>query len=144
MTKKAATKKKYIAIFLLVALVIAAVALIYVTQFSSKTEATDLTVGINVGDTFTYKLTGESVLISSGTTTPAYLSQYNATDYYQVTITGINGTLVTFDTVWKFTNGTAIQNSEWVNIGTGANSGDFTQISLSYLGTIHSLAVSVP
>jgi hypothetical protein len=128
MAKKAGTKKKYIAVFLLVTLGIAVVALIYVTHFSSKTEATGLTVGVTVGDSFTYKLTGESVLISSGTTTPAYLSQYNATDYYQVTITGINGTLVTFDTVWKFTNGTAIQNSEWVNIGTGANSGDFWAI----------------
>src|ERR1017187_2368170 len=62
-------------------------------------------VGVNVGDTFTYKLRGDSVLFSSDTTTPAYLSEYNNTDYYQVTITGISGTQVSLNTLWRLTNG---------------------------------------
>ena len=106
MPKKAMSKKVYIAIFLLVILGIATAAIVYITQTSKS-------VGVNVGDTFTYKLMGYSVLFNSTAVTPAYLSEYNNTDYYQVNITGIKGSVVSFDTVWKFTNGTAIQNSEW-------------------------------
>ena len=121
MPKKAISKKVYIAIFLLVILGIATAAIVYITQ-SSKL------AGVNVGDTFTYKLMGYSVLFSSDAVTPAYLSQYNNTDYYQVTITGIKGSVVSFDTVWQFTNGTAVQNSEWVNLAYGNSSGDFWAI----------------
>ena len=43
-------------------------------------------------------------------------------------------TVVSFDTVWTFTNGTApIATPEWVNIATGANSGDFWAIYPSTL-----------
>ena len=60
-------------------------------------------------------------------------SNDNNTDYYQVIITGISGPVVEFNTVWKFTNGTAILNSEWVNLETGNNSGDFWAIYPSNL-----------
>jgi hypothetical protein len=126
MNKKPITKKVYIAIFLLVILGIATAAIVYITQASKS-------VGVNVGDTFTYKLMGYSVLFNSTAVTPAYLSEYNNTDYYQVNITGIKGSVVSFDTVWKFTNGTAIQNSEWVNLATGNNSGVFWAIYPSNL-----------
>jgi hypothetical protein len=123
MPKKAISKKVYIAIFLLVLIVgIAAYAAIVYTTQASKS------VGVNVGDTFTYKLTGISVLGSADAVTPSYLSDYNNTDYYKVTITGINGSVVSFDTVWQFTNGTAVQNSEWVDLSTGADNGDFWAI----------------
>lgn len=121
MPKKAISKKVYIAIFLLVILGIATAAIVYMTQPSTS-------VGVNVGDTFTYKLMGYSVLFSSDAVTPAYLSEYNNTDYYQVNITGIKGSVVSFDTVWQFTNGTAVQNSGWVNLESGNNSGDFWAI----------------
>jgi hypothetical protein len=126
MPKKAMSKKVYIAIFLLVILCIATAAIVYITQASKS-------VGVNVGDTFTYKLMGYSVLFNSTAVTPAYLSEYNNTDYYQVNITGIKGSVVSFDTVWKFTNGTAIQNSEWVNLAAGNDSGDFWAIYPSNL-----------
>ena len=77
------------------------------TQISKS--GASVKVGVNVGDTFTYKLTGDSILFSSDASTPAYLSEYNETNYYQVIITGVNGSVVSFDTIWQFTNGTAIQ-----------------------------------
>jgi len=123
-------KKVYIAIFLLVLLVgIAVAAIVYTTQTSSS----PVVPGVTVGDTFTYKLTGASVLGSADAVTPGYLSEYNGTDYYKVTITGINGSVVSFDTVWQFTNGTAVQNSEWVDLSTGADNGDFWAIYASNL-----------
>ena len=61
MPKKAMTKKVYIAIFLLVVILGIAVvaAIVYITQTSSSS----VVPGVNVGDTFTYKLTGVSVLV---------------------------------------------------------------------------------
>jgi hypothetical protein len=126
MPKKAMSKKVYIAIFLLVILVGIAVvaAIVYTTQTSSS----PVVPGVNVGDTFTYKLTGVSVLGSADAVTPGYLSEYNNTDYYKVTVTGINGSTVSFDSVWRFTNGTEIQKSQWVDLSTGADNGDFWAI----------------
>jgi hypothetical protein len=128
--RKLLSKKVYIAIFLLVLLVgIAVAAIVYTTQTSSS----PVVLGVNVGDAFTYKLTGTSVLGSADAVTPGYLSEYNGTDYYKVTITGINGSVVSFDTVWQFTNGTAVQNSEWVDLSTGSDNGDFWAIYASNL-----------
>ena len=90
-------------------------------------------VGVQVGDTFTYKLTGNSILFGSAAATPAFLSEYNNTNYYEVIITGINGSVVSFDTIWQFTNGTAIKNSDWINLVTGNYSGDFWAIYPSNL-----------
>jgi hypothetical protein len=133
MTKKPITKKVYVAIVLLVILAIATAAIVYATQTFLKSGVTNVKVGVNVGDTFTYKLIGTSDLFSPDAVTPASLSEYNNTDYYQVTITGINGSIVSFDTVWQFTNGTAVQTSEWVDLSTGADNGDFWAIYASNL-----------
>ena len=131
MRKKPSHKKRYIAISLVVILCAATAAIIYTTQ-GSKSGAT-VKVGVNVGDTFTYTLAGDSILFSSDAVTPAYLSEYNETNYYQVIITGVNGSVVSFDTIWQFTNGTSINNSEWINLETGNYSGDFWAIYPSNL-----------
>jgi hypothetical protein len=131
MPMKAMSKKVYIAIFLLV--VILSIAVVAAIVYTTQTSSSPVVSGVNVGDTFTYKLTGASVLGSADAVTPGYLSEYNNTDYYKVTITGINGSVISFDTVWQFTNGTAVQNSEWVNLSTGADNGDFWAIYASNL-----------
>jgi hypothetical protein len=123
--KKAISKKLIIAIILLAILAIATAAIVYTIQTSSPKP---IVPGVHVGDTFIYKLTGDSYLNSSEAVTPSYLSEYNNTDYYQVTITGINGSTVSFITDWRFINGTIIQTPEWVDIANGNNSGDFWAI----------------
>jgi hypothetical protein len=75
---------------------------------------------LNVGDIFTYKLTGVSVLGSADAVTPDELLQYNNTDYYQVTITGINGSTVSLDTLWRFNNGTEVTSPQIIDISNGA------------------------
>jgi hypothetical protein len=124
MPKKGFNIKLYISIalvVLLVALGIGAIAFVYNNQHSSS--STNAAVGVHIGDTFDYKLTGSSILFSKTALTPDYLIQYNNTDYYRLTITGINGTVVSFTTDWKFLNGTDLQDSQWVNV----SSGDYKQ-----------------
>ena len=64
---------------------------------STTTNGTGL-VGVKVGDIFTYKLTGSSVLGSPDVVTPEEFSQYNDTDYYQVTVTGVGSSTVMLET----------------------------------------------
>ncbi|MGA3061538.1 MAG: hypothetical protein ABSD92_14410 [Candidatus Bathyarchaeia archaeon] len=123
--KKRLSSKALVAIILIVVLAIASAAIVYVaTQSSSKpTEP-----GVHVGDTFTYSLMGNSILFSQDASTPAYLSEYNETNYYKVIITGVNGLVVSFNTIWQFTNGTEIQNADTIDLSTGNYSGDFWAI----------------
>jgi len=123
--KKKSNTKVYAAIILVVILGIAFAAIVYVaTQSSSK----PIVPGVHVGDTFTYTLTGDSVLFDPNAVTPASLSEYNETNYYEVIITGVNGAVVSCNTIWQFTNGTSIQNSGRINLETGNYTGDFWAI----------------
>jgi hypothetical protein len=119
MYKKRSRKNLYFALILIVILAVSVAAIVYATQFSKPAA---VPVGVHVGDTFTYKLTGESVLGSVDAVTPAYLSAYNDTDYYQITITGIVASNVSFNTVWRFTNGTEITTPQIMDIASGNKS----------------------
>ena len=86
--KRKSTHTKAYAAIILVILAIASVAIVYaVTHSSSK----PIVPGVHVGDTFTYKLTGDSILFDTEAVTPAYLYEYNETNFYEVIITGVNG-----------------------------------------------------
>jgi hypothetical protein len=76
--------------------------------------------GLKVGDTFTYKLTGSTVLGSPDVVIPEEIRQYNDTDYYQVTVTSINGTQVLLSTTWQFNNGTQITRPQIIDLSNGA------------------------
>ena len=130
MPKKKITVNKTViaAIILLAVLVIAAGAVIYLTEFSPKPSAA-INVGVKVGDTFTYKLMGESL----DATTPAYLSDYNNTESYKVVVAAISGTVVSVEIEWAFINGTIIPIPGSVNIATGAYTGPFWSIYPSNL-----------
>ena len=88
----------------------------YAAEFSKP--AVNVTVGVHVGDVFNYKLNGVSVL-GPDATTPAYLADYNNTEIYQITITGVNGTEVSFITLWKFYNGTTVTLPQTLDIANG-------------------------
>jgi len=85
---------------------------------STTTNGTGL-VGVKVGDIFTYKLTGSSVLGSPDVVTPEELSQYNDTDYYQVTVTGVGSSTVMLETMWRFTNGTVVNGYQTIDLSNG-------------------------
>ena len=115
MPKKNSSKKLYFAIVLIVIIAVSTGAVIYVTQFSNA----PIKVGVHVGDTFTYKLTGVSNLTSPDAVTPDGFSIYNNTKDYTVTVTGISGTKVTLNTVWELLNGTQLVSPQTIDISNG-------------------------
>jgi len=118
MYKKSSSKKVYLAIILIILLVVGIAALVYAID-ASKGGTANATVGIHVGDTFTYKLSGSSQLGSPDAKTPDYLIVYNNTDTYTITVTGINGTQISLNTVWRLLNGTQFTSPQIIDIADG-------------------------
>jgi len=117
------SKKVYIAIFLLIVLIVATVvAIIYATQFASVTQVVP---GVHAGDTFTYTLQGISNLIGLDAVEPAGFSQYNDTDYYKITITDVNGSSVSMDTLWRFTNKTIVTGAQTIDLANGMETNQY-------------------
>ncbi len=114
--KKGSHKKAYIAIILLVVLAVASAAVIYATQNPS---AKTVVVGVQAGDTFTYHLLGISNLTSLAAVETPGFSVYNNTDYYQITVANVQGTLVNLDTLWAFKNASSITGSQTIDLSTG-------------------------
>ena len=115
MPKKNSSKKLYFAIILIIVIAVSVVAVVYASKFSGSA----IKVGIHVGDTFTYKLTGVSNMTSPDAVTPDGFSIYNNTKDYVVTVTGISGTKVTLNTVWELSNGTQIVSPQTIDISNG-------------------------
>jgi hypothetical protein len=113
------SNKVYFAIILLVVLIAATAAIIYASQPTQG----PLKVGVNVGDTFTYSLKGISSL-GIGATPESYFDIYNATDYYKITITDVNGSNVSMTAEWKLLNGTTLNDQQTINLSTGLKTND--------------------
>jgi hypothetical protein len=111
-------RKLYLALILVIVLSIAGFAAAYAVLSAPK----PVVVGVHVGDTFTYSITGTSDLTGAGAVDTPGFSAYNETDYYKITITGINGSQVSMDTSWKFKNGTEINSPQTLDIGSGQKS----------------------
>jgi hypothetical protein len=94
---------------------VATAAIIYSTQ-PAPVKAI---VGVNVGDTFTYSITGISTLESLDAVETPGFSDYNQTDYFKISITGVNGTSVSFNTLWRFKNGTERNGEQSIDLSNG-------------------------
>jgi hypothetical protein len=114
--KKSKHTKAYAAIILVAILAIAAGAIVYTFQKSSSNKSS--LVGVQVGDTFTYSITGSSSNPVPAMDYPGFY-QLNDTQYYNVTITGIQGNSVTFETDWVFKNGTDSQQQQTIDLSNG-------------------------
>jgi hypothetical protein len=120
-------KKIYISIFILIILVVASLAAFFAFQ-TPPSQAQTVASGLKPGDTFTYSMKGISSIGESNATTPENFLEVNMTDYYRVTITTVSNPIVSFNTTWRFTNGTQIDRTGQVNIETGADSQEFWAI----------------
>ncbi len=115
--KKKGSHKKLIAAIALVAIIaIAAVAIVYATQRSSGKASL---VGVHVGDTFTYSITGSCSDPVPSSYYPGFY-QLNDTNYYKVAVTSIEGSSVTLSTDWVFKNGTDSPDSQTIDLSTGS------------------------
>ena len=107
-----------------VAILIILATVVVALQYSPRQMATPVSssgLPLTVGDIFTYNLTGSAVLGSSDVQIPTEFLQYNDTEYYQVTITSINGTQVFLNDVWEFKNGTQVTSPQIIDLSTGSN-----------------------
>lgn len=120
-------KKVYLAIIVLVVLVVASVAF-YCALQTPQEAAPTTKAGVKVGDTFTYNMTGHAEIGEQDVTIPENFLEINMTEYYKITITEVEGPIVSFSTTLKFTNGTQFDRTGQVNIETGANSEEFWAI----------------
>ena len=113
--KKGVNKKVVFAIVLVAVLAVAATSFVL---FSGQKHPVTVTVGVKVGDTFTYALSG----LSDGpvpSTVSADFGIYNETSYYKVTVTAVNGTRVALDTDWVLRNGTSIDAPQTIDVASG-------------------------
>ncbi|MGA2387192.1 MAG: hypothetical protein ABSG33_11765 [Candidatus Bathyarchaeia archaeon] len=117
--KRGSTKKLVIAIALVAILAVAIAATVYVV--ARKSSASGGIVGVKVGDTFTYSITGSSSGPVSNLDYPGFY-QLNDTQYYNVTVTGIQGDSVTLKTDWVFVNGTDISQQQTIDLSNGVMS----------------------
>jgi hypothetical protein len=111
--KKSKYKKVYFAILLIAILVAATGAVLYFTMAGTPKSVAP---GVKVGDTFYYTLKGISDLIGPDAVTPAGFDQYNNTNYYKITITGVSGNIVSMDTEWLLKNGTSLLDSQIIDV----------------------------
>ena len=111
--KKSHTKL-YLAILLIAIISVATGAVLYSTLSTKQVK-----VGVNVGDTFTYSIKGIVTLTGLDATMSPGFGIFNETDYYKVSITGVNNTQVSMDVAWKFLNGTEIVTPQTIDIATG-------------------------
>ena len=118
--KKGSHKNLYLTITLIVILVVAIVAAYYATLPPLKRA----TVGVQVGDSFIYSITGISTLQSEEATISPGFEQYNQTDYYRVSVAGITDTNVSLSTVWRFLNGTEVTGQQTINLTDGRESAE--------------------
>ncbi len=114
--KKGVNKKVVFAVILLAVIVIGAVAAVF---YSNQHTSTLAKVGVHVGDSFTYSITGSCSGAVSNVDYPGFY-QLNDTQSYTVTVTDIQGDSVTLKIDWVFVNGTDIPKQQTIDLGNGS------------------------
>jgi hypothetical protein len=109
-------KKLIITIVILIVVVSITVAAFLAFQ-SPATNS--VVTGVVAGNTFTYNLKASANVNEHNVTLPPAITEYNNTESFRVTITSVSGPTISFNTTWRFVNGTEINNSGYVNVLTG-------------------------
>ena len=120
-----------IATFLLLALVMEA-------------SAQPRTVGVSVGNTFTYSPTVSWSSNDSTATPPSYLVEFNDTQWEEFTVTAISGTNITMQATTDYKNGTEITTGGWVDVNTGDTENMSEEVISANLAARDSVYTSSP
>ena len=75
--------------------------------------------GVNVGDEFLYEIKSSWNSNDPNATLVDYYVQLNMTEWYKITVTDVNGSKVSINTVWRFKNETEIKSTSTMNVETG-------------------------
>jgi hypothetical protein len=113
-----------------ITIVIMAVAFIIVVGviLANQTPAENTVSSLKAGNVFVYDVRGYATLIDENVTIPQGILELNMTESYSVTITTVTGPEVSFNTTWRLTNGTIIDNTGKVNLLNGEDNGVFWTI----------------
>ncbi len=106
------------------------------------TWAQTLMAGVAVGNTFTYDVASFWSSSDPNATIPIDLVDVNQTEYLQVVINGVSGSLVSTLYTYHFKNGTETSSGGGMNLETGESNGGFwaiTAADLSVNERIHPL-----
>ena len=95
---------------------------------ANQTPTTPTISGLAAGNVFVYDINGYATLIDENVTIPPGILELNKTEAYTVIITSVSGPDISFNTSWRLTNGTVIDNSGKVNLLTGEDNGVFWAI----------------
>jgi hypothetical protein len=144
-------KKTYLALSIIIVLIVAVVAVFYLLS-SPQVASPTVTVGVKVGDVFTYQLKG-SVDSHKDVPMPDNFADVNNVDYYRVEITNVVSPIVSYTATLQFKNGTKHDFDYKVNLENGLYSGhpqylweiypsNLSEGSLSYPGYEESPIIS--
>ncbi|HMK94161.1 MAG TPA: hypothetical protein VK536_02050 [Candidatus Limnocylindrales bacterium] len=114
--KKGKSKKLIVAIILVILIAVAAAAIAY--TYKKPSSSSQSLAGVQVGNTFTYSITGSCSNPVPSIDYPGFY-QLNQTQYYKVTITGVQGNTVTLKTDWVFNNETDVQQQQTIDLSNG-------------------------
>ena len=129
------SRKIYLTLILIIVLLVAAVATFYLLR--SK-ESFVLTVGVNVGDVFTYQMVGFAELyedwdLALDSSILDTFADLNNAKYCRVEITNVDVPNVSYTITWEFKNGTTQNANGMVNIQDGTYRGYYWNIYASGL-----------
>jgi len=79
------------------------------------------TVGISVGNTFTYSVTVSWSSNDPSATPPSGLVELNKTQWLKVAVVAISGTNITGQLTSQYKNGTEMTSGGWIDVDTGAS-----------------------
>jgi hypothetical protein len=130
--------KLSITIVIFVAVTVAVIVVAAVLSSQPPSEA--IVAGVVPGNTFTYELKSYTAVSEENVTIPPAVSEYNRTESYRVSITAVSGPEVSFNTTWRFINGTENENAFKINLLTGINNPPFWamyQSNLSLNSVVH-------
>ena len=104
-----------LAILSVIIIIVAFVIFIYLGSQSGPVAVS----GVNAGDEFTYDIKGFWSSSDPDVTPSESFLQFNLTEWYKVTVTGVSDAEISINTTWRFNNGTELEGTGTVNVETG-------------------------
>jgi hypothetical protein len=110
-------KKSRLLIVAAVTLILAVVLALIIFLGSTSSQA--IVPGVKVGDEFIYDIKTAWSSNDSNATLDNYYVELNMTEWYKIAVTDVNGSKVTINTIWRFTNATEVDATSTLRVDTG-------------------------
>jgi hypothetical protein len=125
-------RSRVVYFWVILVVIILILAIIIFAYLGTSTQAR--VPGVSVGDTFTFDVTFFWNSSDPNAVVPQTFLETNQTESFRVTITDINGSMVTTRDTWVFKNGTESTSTGLVDVESGTSSGGFWAVVAANLG----------